>query len=327
MVLHNPNNWHWVNKDARDWAQSYFSAKLIGISAEDGGVSVKIDKVSSMEGDVDVSQRKGKVITLFDVKLKLEYSGKSGEDEGSGSITIPEVAHDTEIDEYVFEISNYSDSKEKQPIRDLVRTKITPQIREALSKFGGDLIEEHGKDIQHKPGAGPVAYTNPHGNAVDVSSSKAAAPKPVSKPTETVHTTGHVVNTVTVTETYEFNTSADQLYQTFTDPQRVTAFTRAPPRVFEPKEGGKFELFGGNVQGTFKSLEQDKKIVQSWRLADWPKDHYSTLNIVFDQGSDSTNLRLTWEGVPVGQDEVAKRNFGEYYVRSIKTTFGFGAVL
>jgi hypothetical protein len=28
-------------------------------------------------------------------------SGKSGEDEGSGSITIPEVAHDTEIDEYV----------------------------------------------------------------------------------------------------------------------------------------------------------------------------------------------------------------------------------
>jgi len=29
-----------------------------------------------MDGDVDVSQRKGKVITLFDVKLKLEYSGK-----------------------------------------------------------------------------------------------------------------------------------------------------------------------------------------------------------------------------------------------------------
>jgi len=27
-----------------------------------------------MDGDVDVSQRKGKVITIFDVKLKLEYS-------------------------------------------------------------------------------------------------------------------------------------------------------------------------------------------------------------------------------------------------------------
>jgi activator of HSP90 ATPase len=28
-----------------------------------------------MDGDVDVSQRKGKVITIFDVKLVLEYTG------------------------------------------------------------------------------------------------------------------------------------------------------------------------------------------------------------------------------------------------------------
>ena len=29
----------------------------------------------SVEGDVDVSQRKGKVITIFDVQIKLEYTG------------------------------------------------------------------------------------------------------------------------------------------------------------------------------------------------------------------------------------------------------------
>jgi len=39
-------------------------------------VSAKIDKLVSMEGDVDVNQRKGKVITIFDVKLVLEYSGQ-----------------------------------------------------------------------------------------------------------------------------------------------------------------------------------------------------------------------------------------------------------
>jgi len=74
-----------------------------------------------MDGDADVSQRKGKVITIFDLKLQLEYIGKvpakreekDGEDgeeanqEGdtkdvSGTITIPEVAHDTEEDEYVY---------------------------------------------------------------------------------------------------------------------------------------------------------------------------------------------------------------------------------
>jgi hypothetical protein len=76
MVLHNPNNWHWVNKDVSAWTQEYLENDLTGISAEADGVTAKVDKVISMDGDVDVSQRKGKVITLFDVKLKLEYSGK-----------------------------------------------------------------------------------------------------------------------------------------------------------------------------------------------------------------------------------------------------------
>ena len=76
MVLHNPNNWHWVNKDVSEWAKEYLQTNLPGISAEAGDVSAKVTKVNSMEGDVDVSQRKGKVITIFDVKLQLEYEGK-----------------------------------------------------------------------------------------------------------------------------------------------------------------------------------------------------------------------------------------------------------
>ena len=79
MVLHNPNNWHWVNKDASEWARSYLEKNLVGIGVETGGVSAKIKTVQSMEGDVDVSQRKGKVITLYDIKLQLEYEGEPGE--------------------------------------------------------------------------------------------------------------------------------------------------------------------------------------------------------------------------------------------------------
>jgi len=53
MVLHNPNNWHWVNKDASSWAKTYLETSIKGIKAE----------------------RKGKVITIFDLKLVIEYSG------------------------------------------------------------------------------------------------------------------------------------------------------------------------------------------------------------------------------------------------------------
>jgi activator of HSP90 ATPase len=102
MALHNPNNWHWVSKNASEWAKTWFDENLTKISAESGDVSAKITKVVSSEGDVDVSQRKGKVITIFDVKLVLEYSGSAPEaEEVSGTITVPEVAHDTEKDEFV----------------------------------------------------------------------------------------------------------------------------------------------------------------------------------------------------------------------------------
>lgn len=77
MVLHNPNNWHWVNKDASAWARQYLEESLAKVETADSGVTAKISKVVSMDGDVDVSQRKGKVITIYDVKLVLEYTGRS----------------------------------------------------------------------------------------------------------------------------------------------------------------------------------------------------------------------------------------------------------
>lgn len=75
MVLHNPNNWHWVNKNAAGWTKQWLEENLGDVQASAGGVTAKIDKLTSMDGDVDVNQRKGKVITIFDVKLVLEYSG------------------------------------------------------------------------------------------------------------------------------------------------------------------------------------------------------------------------------------------------------------
>jgi activator of HSP90 ATPase len=123
MVLHNPNNWHWVNKDVSAWTRQWLEENLTKVKAQAGDVEARISKVQSMDGDVDVSQRKGKVITIFDVKLVLEYTGRQqqckafnlvqtiianrpvgsapDEAEVSGTITVPEVAHDTDEDEYV----------------------------------------------------------------------------------------------------------------------------------------------------------------------------------------------------------------------------------
>ncbi|KAH7342899.1 activator of Hsp90 ATPase [Rhexocercosporidium sp. MPI-PUGE-AT-0058] len=322
-MLHNPNNWHWVNKDASAWTKQYLEKSIKGIKAEQNGVTAQLDKLISMDGDVDVNQRKGKVITIFDVKLVLEYSGKTKDDEDvSGTITVPEVAHDTEENEYVFELDIYADANSKAPVKDLVRSNILPQLRKEFAKLGPALIAEHGKDIQHAPGSNPSSGVSTP--KLHVPSSGPAA---VGNKTTKANTS---VNTTTVTDTEEFRAPASELYQTFTDPQRIAAFTRAAPKLFEgAKKGGKFELFGGNVAGEYLELVEPTKIVQSWRLDQWPKEHYSRLEISFDQNDvdNVTVMRVSWSGVPVGQEEVTKRNWREYYVRSIKQTFGFGTIL
>ncbi|KAK0513818.1 hypothetical protein JMJ35_003540 [Cladonia borealis] len=328
MVLHNPNNWHWVNKDVKDWALDYLEKSLVGTSAQEGDVSAKVSKIMSMDGDVDVSQRKGKVITLFDVKLHMEYEGETKDAEDvSGTITVPEVAHDTEEDEYVFDIDIYSDESSKQPVKNLVRSKIVPQLRQKLSQLGPTLIQEHGKDLQHANGQPasilPTKTTTSSTTSMTKAKSDTATSAPKSNATNTAGRPS--VNTTSLTSTEEFRTTAAELYTTFTDPSRIAAFTRAPPKVFEGAHvGGKFELFGGNVSGEFTHLEKPTKIVQKWRLGQWVEGHYSNLEIVFDQNDTDavTVMRVHWDGVPMGQEDVTRRNWGEYYVRSIKTTFG-----
>jgi activator of HSP90 ATPase len=205
-------------------------------------------------------------------------------------------------------------------VKDLVRSKLVPQLRQEFQKIAPALIAAHGKDIQHAAGVDPSSGFTPAKVHPPVQSG-------TSTPTASSSSqkTGTIVNTTTVTDNEEFRTTAEELYQTFVDPGRLAAFTRSPPKVFEgAHKGGKFELFGGNVSGEYLELEQPKKVVQSWRLREWPAGHFSKLQIEFDQNDVDhvTVMRVVWEGVPIGQEEVTKRNWTEYYIKSIKQTFG-----
>ena len=172
----------------------------------------------------------------------------------------------------------------------------------------------HLESIQNAAAETPAETTAP----------KPADEKPAAAPAQ--RPAASIVNTTTLTDQEEFRTTAEELFKTFTEEDRLAAFTRARPKTFEgAKKGGKFELFDGNVAGEYLELEEPTKIVQSWRLKQWPEGHYSKQDIEFVQNDEDgvTVMRVTWTGVPLGQEEVTKENWGEYYVRSIKRTFGY----
>lgn len=57
-------NWHWKNKNVTPWARDWISKELTSISipGDKEGQSVSISSVTSVEGDVELGQRKSKCV-------------------------------------------------------------------------------------------------------------------------------------------------------------------------------------------------------------------------------------------------------------------------
>ena len=82
----------------------------------------------------------------------------------------------------------------------------------------------------------------------------------------------------------------------------------------DPTPGSEYSLFGGGVRGKYVSLDAPKQIVQTWSLQspDWPSGHEATLTTNLDQSPESTTVKFTLNGVPLGREGEIKRNLEGY---------------
>lgn len=133
-----------MDKNCLPWSKEYFQREIIDTTFENDELKVSLDNVSSITGDCDVTQRKGKVLCIYDMKLQFSINGVSkNEDETfNGTITVPEFVHDQEDDEYVFdiEVENYKIE---------IRKFFIPILKQKLMNFQNDLVKAHEKDVQH----------------------------------------------------------------------------------------------------------------------------------------------------------------------------------
>ncbi|KAI7900916.1 activator of Hsp90 ATPase [Cokeromyces recurvatus] len=315
----NVNNWHWVNKNCLKWAQKWFTEQLVGLEAEKDGNKASISKMVDCSGDVDLNQRKGKIITIYDVALRLNWKGTLADDtEVTGSIEIPEIAHDTDADDFVFNISIFDESNEKQVMKEVIRKGLVPLIKQKFEAFSPAMIKENCDDVYIE--SSQMGVPTPPRMA---SPTVKANANTTAHTTSTPATTAKVLNTTSINDQEEFQTSAHELYLTLTDAQRASIWSRGHVKL-EPKVGAKFELFNGNVTGEILELEPDKKIVKNWRLRSWPQGHYSKVTLEFVQGSESVLLKINQTGIPIGEEELTMKNWNGYYWKAIKSAFGYG---
>ncbi|KAJ2004949.1 Co-chaperone [Coemansia thaxteri] len=322
----NIGNWHWKEKNCFEWAKQHLDKELVGTAVSADGFSAEVSSVDSVTGDVELNIRKGRLIAIYDVEVKLSWKAARGEEDTlTGRITIPEVAHDT--DAYVYDISASNQERAKLPLKDFVRQKLTPEITKKLGGFTEELKRANGSAM-YIPDNGSGAST-PSASAASASDVKEERADDREEDTGAKSSSGAEVakaapagfSTVAINTSAEFVCSASDLYAALTDPQRVSAWTRAEA-VIQATQGSAFKLFKGHIEGKFTKLVPGKSIEQTWRVATWPAGHYSTVKMELEQLSSSTRLALKQTGVPLSEESATKANWDRYYWNSIKGTFG-----
>jgi activator of HSP90 ATPase len=88
-----------------------------------------------------------------------------------------------------------------------------------------------------------------------------------------------------------------RVYRALTDSVEFARFSGAPAAI-SPLIGGVFSCFGSMVFGRNLEFLPDRRIVQAWRIADWPDGVYSIVRFELEPDQGGTRLTLDQAGVP-----------------------------
>jgi activator of HSP90 ATPase len=90
------------------------------------------------------------------------------------------------------------------------------------------------------------------------------------------------------------------------------------PAVISNRETGKFTAYDGWIEGKNLKLIPNKKIVQQWRGADWPKGHYSIVEYEFFPIQNGTKLVFSQKDVPAQFYSDISKGWREHYWEKLK---------
>jgi activator of HSP90 ATPase len=64
-------NWHWKNKNVSRWGKEWFERELctLTVTGDADKEIVTISKVTDVEGDIELGQRKSKCVGIVNAKL------------------------------------------------------------------------------------------------------------------------------------------------------------------------------------------------------------------------------------------------------------------
>jgi len=311
-------NWHWKSKLVTPWAKSWFQQEL-KISIDEAGQEVSVTEVEVLDGDVELGQRKSKLIAIYDIHIKLTWSGKAKDGtEVEGKLDIPEVSHEITLDKlndytYSWELTS-AVSESANALLAFAKAQLTPALEAKFNDFPSILMNTHGKDITvSAPNSQePSRSVTPVGAVSSGVAPIAAQAK--------VTTAPKGLNTTSLNVEANFMASSEDMFSILTDEKRIPHWSHNSA-VSNPTAGSSYSLFGGGVKGSYTSVSAPTRFIQTWALQSptWPSGHSATLTTTLSQSSDSTKVTWNMTGVPVGMEDEIQRNLQGYYIGGLKS--------
>jgi activator of HSP90 ATPase len=128
------------------------------------------------------------------------------------------------------------------------------------------------------------------------------------------------MKTKTLKQTATIPATPKQVYAALMDSKQHAAFTGEKAEISRVV-GGKFSAWGGYCYGKNLELTENKKIVQSWRASDWPKDALSQITYSLAKSPQGTKLTFVQTGLPADQYEDIKKGWTDFYWEPLKKYF------
>ncbi|KAI7840914.1 hypothetical protein COHA_005346 [Chlorella ohadii] len=315
----NVNNWHWTEKDALPWCRERLT-ELLGSAdlAPGSGLSVRGTGVKSCEGEAVVNNRKNKIIAAYELSVTLGWEGSTADGTAvTGEVRLPYVSEENHDEDPEMQVATSTEGPAAQQLKAAILGSGKKVVHDAVAVFVKEL--RAGGPMRSgaaQPKAAPAKSvdaaaseaaqgTSPAAAAAAANGAAAAAAAGQQAEKEAAAAAaakkeaaaaGGSGDSIELKE--RFYAGAAELFECFTVPPRMMAYTQSPAEA-EPQPGGKFSLYGGSVQGVFREVVPNQRIVMDWRFSNWEDGAYSRVELRFeepDRGNTIVTLKQT--GIP-----------------------------
>jgi len=110
----------------------------------------------------------------------------------------------------------------------------------------------------------------------------------------------------------DYKTTPERIYHVLLDAKQFKACSGLPAEI-DPKPGGWFKLFDGQIEGRQVELVPNKRIVQAWRPISWPAGVYSIARFELAARGAGTRIVFDHVGFPEDQQGHLASGWTEHY--------------